>query len=59
MKRLISSTLFGQQSTRRDPTQVKARGSSKAEAEAAAWCSMKLAEAERQARDGRKSVCCG
>ena len=30
-----------------------------AEAEAAAYCAMKLAEAERQARDGRGAVCCG
>lgn len=29
------------------------------EAEAAAFCAMKLAEAERQARDGRRAVCCG
>jgi hypothetical protein len=61
MKRLFPSTLFGQLPIRRDPAQVKTRGSSrvKADAESAAWCSMKLAEAERRARDGRESACCG
>lgn len=61
MKRLFNSTLFGQRSVPCDAVQVKTRGSSrvKADAEAAAWCSMKLAEAERRARDGRESACCG
>ena len=61
MKRLFSSTLFGPRRLRRDPAPVKARGAGggKADAEAAALCSMKLAEAERRARDGRKSACCG
>jgi len=61
MKRLFPSTLFGQQPIRRDPAPVKTRRSSRinADAEAAALCSMKLAEAERRARDGRVSTCCG
>ncbi len=61
MKRLFSSTLFGQWPLWRDPAQVKTRGSSKvkADAEAAAWCAMKLADAERRARDGREATCCG
>jgi hypothetical protein len=61
MKRLFSSIRFGPQPTRRDPAPVTTRGSStvKADAEAAAWCSMKLAEAERRAREGRESACCG
>ncbi len=29
-----------------------------AEAEAAAFCAMKLADAERRARDGRDALCC-
>lgn len=36
-----------------------AGAAAEAEAEAAAYCAMKLAEAERQARDGRRAVCCG
>jgi hypothetical protein len=61
MKRLFNSTLFGRQPIRRDPAPAKTRGSSgvKADAEAAAFCTMKLAEAERRARDGRESACCG
>jgi len=59
MKRMLFSNLFGRQPIRRDPAPVKTRGSSNADAEAAAWCSMKLAEAERRARDGRESACCG
>jgi hypothetical protein len=61
MKPLFLSALFGQQHMRCDPSQVRSRGSSKvkADAEAAAFCSMKLAEAETRARDGREFACCG
>ena len=48
-------SLFGREAAGLDP----ARGAPSAEAEAAAFCAMKLAEAERQARDGRGAVCCG
>ena len=59
MKRLFNATLFGRRPRRCDPAPVKTRVSSNADAEAAAWCSMKLADAERRARDGRESACCG
>lgn len=59
MKHLFNSTLFGRQPLRCDPAPVETPVSSKADAEAAAWCSMKLAEAESRARDGRESACCG